>query len=56
MTYEEFKSAYKNNFNLMMNYKPNECGSLHYAEKLAALSDEHPDFELRMESELEAAS
>lgn len=55
MTYEEFKAAYANNFKLMMSYKPNECGSSYYSEKLADLSDAYPDFETRMEAELEAA-
>ena len=54
MTYEEFKAEYANNFKLMMSYKPNECGSSYYSEKLADLSDAYPSFETRMESELEA--
>lgn len=55
MTYEEFKKAYEQTFKLMMSYKPNECGSSHYAEKLAVLADAYTEFEARMEAELETA-
>lgn len=55
MTYEEFKTAYTNAFNSMAKYKINEVGSSYFAEKMAALSDAYPEFEVRLESELEAA-
>ena len=54
MTFDEFKQNYKQIFKYMMSYKPNECGSSYYSEKLAYLSDAYPEFELRMESEFEA--
>jgi len=55
MTYEAFKTEYATTFNCMMSYKPNECGSSYYSEKLADLSDAYPEFEARMEAELVAA-
>lgn len=51
MTYDEFKAAYLKTFNAMMSYKPSECGSSVYAEKLAALADEYPEFAEQAENE-----
>lgn len=55
MTYEEFKTAYTAAFTRMVSYKPNECGSVFYAEKMADLSDAYPEHEARLEAEMEPA-
>ena len=55
MTYEEFKTAYTNAFNNMAKYKVDEVGSSYFAEKMADLSDAYPEFEARLEAELEVA-
>ena len=55
MTYAEFKTAYTDAFNRMISYKPNECGSVYYAEKMADLADAYPAFEAQLEEEGEAA-
>lgn len=52
MTYDEFKAAYVKTFNTMMSYKPTECGSSVYAEKLADLADAYPEFADRAENEV----
>jgi hypothetical protein len=51
MTLEEFKTVYTKTFNTMMQYSPNEVGSTIYAEKLAVLSDEYPEFTEIVEAE-----
>ena len=51
MTYEEFKAQYVRLFNNMMMYSPDMVGSGMYAEKMAALSDEYPEFAERVENE-----
>ena len=51
MTYEEFKKAYTQAFNSMMNYTCEQVGSSHFAEKMAELSDAYPEFEARLENE-----
>lgn len=48
MTYEEFKTAYTMAFNAMFKYTPDQVGSLIFAEKLAKLSDDYPEFEARL--------
>lgn len=52
MDYEEFKTVYINTFKTMMNYKPTECGASVFAEKLAELADEYPEFADRAENEV----
>lgn len=52
MEYEEFKKAYTEAFNRMMSYKNSECGSEFYANEMAKLSDNFPEFEIRLELEL----
>lgn len=54
MTYEEFKTEYSKLFKLMMSYSPKEVGSGIYCEKLADLADKYPEFEERLEDELNA--
>jgi len=44
MNYEEFKTAYITTFNKMMAYSPKEVGSHIYAEKLAELADNYPEW------------
>ena len=51
MTYNEFKTAYTAAFNRAMSYKPSECGSVVYAEKMANLADAYPEFAERAENE-----
>lgn len=51
MTYAEFKAVYVSTFNTMMKYKPTECGSVIYCEKLAALAEEYPEFAEQAENE-----
>lgn len=51
MTYEEFKAAYESLVTLFLKYTPNEVGHLHYAGKLADLTDAYPEFEARLDSE-----
>jgi hypothetical protein len=51
MTYEEFKTAYTAAFNRAMSYKPSECGSTVYTEKMADLADTYPEFADRAENE-----
>ena len=51
MTYEEFKTAYIRAFKAMMSYKPTEVGSGHFAEKMADLADEYPEYAEKVEAE-----
>lgn len=44
MTYEEFKKIYTETFKKMMSYNPNQCGSGVYADKMADLENEYPEF------------
>ena len=52
MSYEDFKAQYVRLFNNMMTYSPEMVGAGHYAEKMAALSDEYPEFAERVENEM----
>lgn len=52
MSYDEFKEEYTKLFNRMNEYSVDQAGSSYFAEKLADLSDEHPEFEERFEDEL----
>ena len=52
ITYNEFKVAYTAAFNRAMSYKPSECGSMVYAEKMADLADTYPEFADRAENEI----
>jgi hypothetical protein len=49
MTFDEFKAAYLDAFKRMMSYTSDQIGSLTYAEKMAALSDAHPDWAEQIE-------
>ena len=51
MSYDEFRAEYTNTFNLMMKYSPKQAGSSVYAEQLAKLADEYPDFADAVENE-----
>lgn len=51
MTYAEFKTEYTNLFTAMMQYSPNQVGSVIYAEKMAKLADEYPEFADAVENE-----
>ena len=50
-SYEAFKVAYLEAFRLMMSYSCDQVGSGHYAEKMATMSDAHPDWAERAETE-----
>jgi hypothetical protein len=50
-TFESFKADYLANFNALMKYSPNEVGSEIYSEKMAIMSDRHPDWVERIEEE-----
>lgn len=50
MTFDDFAKVYRATFALMMAYSPNEVGSAIYVEKLADLSDAHPDWAEQLES------
>lgn len=51
MSYQEFKKEYTEIFNKMMNYSPDQVGAGLYADELAVLSDDYPEFEERLEDE-----
>jgi predicted RNA methylase len=44
LDYEGFRKEYEELFNRMMSYSPNEVGSGIYADKMAKLSDDYPEF------------
>jgi hypothetical protein len=52
ITYQEFKTLYINTFKTMMSYTPKEVGAQIYAEKLAKLSDDYPEWTELVESEI----
>lgn len=52
MTYQEFKKEYTEIFNRMMGYSPDQAGANIFADKMAELADQYPDFEERLEEEL----
>ena len=51
MSYEDFKKEYLGAFKTMMNYHPNEVGSLIWAEKMSELEDKFPSFAKQAEEE-----
>lgn len=53
MDYDQFKKAYKAAFKSMMSYKPNQIGSAVYAEEMAKLADDYPEFAERVEAEID---
>lgn len=55
MTFEEFRSAYRATFEKMMSYTLKQVGSAIYVERLAALSDEYPEWAEMVEGEKEIA-
>jgi hypothetical protein len=50
-TFESFKADYLANYNALMKYSPNEVGSEIYSEKMAIMSDRHPDWVETIEGE-----
>lgn len=48
MDYLDFVAEYENNFSEMFKYTANQVGSQIFAEKLAILADEYPDFEAKL--------
>lgn len=53
MSYAEFKKAYIDAFNRMMAYSCDQAGSVDYAEEMAKLADDYPEYEARLYAELE---
>ena len=51
MSYAQFKSEYIQAFNRIMKYAPDEIGFGFYAEKMATLADEYPEFADALENE-----
>lgn len=51
LTFDEFRKQYQSLFQQMMKYKPNEIGSQEFAEKMAALSDQYPEWAEQVENE-----
>ena len=51
MTYEQFKAKYEDVFKRMMQYSPDQAGAVVYAEELASLADEFPEYEMMLEAE-----
>jgi hypothetical protein len=51
MTYEEFKAEYTKLFGYSMKYSPDQVGSSHFMDKMAALADAYPEYEERIEDE-----
>ena len=49
--FNEFRKKYQDLFGRMMKYGPNEVGAGHYADQMAKLADEHPDWVERIEAE-----
>lgn len=52
LTFDQFEKQYRAAFTGLMKYKPDEVGSQHYAEKMAALSDAHPEWAETVENSL----
>ena len=55
MNYEDFKAQYTRYFKNMMSYSPAMVGSGMYAEKMADMADQYPEFAERAENEMEVA-
>ena len=51
MTYENFKSEYERILTLLLKYSPEQAGSVIYADELADLTDRHPEWAERYDSE-----
>lgn len=54
-TFEEFAKEYRAAFKEMIKYGPDQVGSRVFAEKMAEMSDEHPDWVEKIEAEEEGA-
>lgn len=53
LTYEAFKFEYLRLFKMLMSYSSDQAGSYYYAEELGNLVDAYPEFEERLEKEVE---
>lgn len=51
LTYDQFVEQYKEAFKQGNKYKPNEVGFSHYADEMARLADDYPEFLDRFEAE-----
>ena len=51
--YEQFKKEYEKLFNESMKYSPNQAGSKIFTERMADLADEYPEYEERLDEELD---
>lgn len=55
LTYEEWEKQYRSAFNEMNKYTPDEVGSSHFAEQMAKLADDYPEYVERLEKSQEPA-
>lgn len=49
LSFEDFLAEYQHAFSAMMGYKPGEVGARYWAEKMAKLADDYPEFAVRAE-------
>jgi hypothetical protein len=55
VTYEEFKAAFTKAFNDCAKYTPAQIGWQINVDRMAELADDFPEYEARLDAELEAA-
>lgn len=53
LTYEAWEKQYRSAFNEMNKYTPDEVGSSHFAEQMAKLADDYPEYVERLEKSQE---
>ena len=53
MTFETFKKEYTDNFKRMMSYTPEQAGARIFAEKMADLEEQYPEWAEIVENETE---
>lgn len=51
MTYEEFKAQMQDHLNNAAHYGIEQVGFFTFTEKMAALADEYPEYDLMLEDE-----
>jgi len=52
MRYQEFRTEYENNFQLMLSFEQNEYGCSYYCENVALLTEKYPEFYKRLSGDL----
>jgi len=53
--FEAFKKKYISLFHEMMKYSPDQVGSQAFAEKMADMDEQHPDWVAKIEEDIEEA-